>query len=222
MFESEEHSWVRADEARRGRGSLVGRAPDRGGAADHARVSTVKVDADTLRVIGDLAHVLGRTRKDVVRDAVHAFAAWRERSLENGLDATATRLATAGERHRMTAAKGPTATETGAHQLGRLGIARMSEAVFEALSPSERLEARRAELEQEYAALGASHPRFVDPRPHGYNRDHLVIGVDLDDGAPFREIALTMAARLLLELHVWVVPLARVDGDGEAGLTTTS
>jgi predicted transcriptional regulator len=171
------------------------------------RLSTVKVDPDTLRVIGDLAHVLGRTRKDVVRDAVHAFAALRQRSSESGLDATAVRLATAGEHHRRGTADPPAERAASAGETGRLEIARMSEAVFEALSPSERLEARRSELERSYAALGARDPRFVDPRPHGYLREHLVLGVDLDEAAPFREIELTMAARLLLDLHLWVVAL---------------
>ena len=93
-------------------------------------MSTVKVDADTLRVIGDLAHVLGRTRKDVVRDAVHAFAAWRERSLEAGVDATVARLVTAGAHHRATATDpGIIGAQLGASS--RLGVARMSEAVFD-------------------------------------------------------------------------------------------
>jgi hypothetical protein len=50
---------------------------------------------------------------------------------------------------------------------------------------------------------------------------HLVLGVDLDEGVPFREIELTMAARLLLDLHLWVVPLSpdRASPELEADLS---
>ena len=143
MSESEQHSLVHDDETGDswahedripGRRDVersdreLGYDPGRPGA--RSRVSSVKVDADTLRVIGDLAHVLGRTRKDVVRDAVHAFAAWRERSLEAGVDATVARLVTAGAHHRATATDpGIIGAQLGASS--RLGVARMSEAVFD-------------------------------------------------------------------------------------------
>ena len=169
-------------------------------------LSTVKVDADTLRVIADLAHVLGRSRKDVVRDAVHAFAAWREQVLGNGLEETASRLALAGVRHHAQVVEGGLGlTDDERVERGRLGVARMSDSVFRALTPIERLEARRRELEDAFAALGAHHPRFVDGRSHGYLREHLVIAVVVDPHARFRELDLAIEARRILELELWVV-----------------
>ena len=81
----------------------------------------------------------------------------------------------------------------------------MSDSVFHALTPIERLEARRRELEDAFAALGARRPRFVDGRPHGYLREHLVIAVDVDAHARFRELDLAIEARRILELELWVV-----------------
>ena len=98
------------------------------------RLTTVKVDGETHRLIGDLAHLPGRSRKDVVRDAVLAFAAWRERLLDEGLVEATHRLALAGVRHEMRAAVGELAIR-GAERVerSRIGVARTSERVEAAL-----------------------------------------------------------------------------------------
>ena len=71
-----------------------------------------------------ISHLLGRSRKDVVRDAVHAFAAWRERLLDEGLDEATHRLALAGTRHEMRAAAGEVAIRgAGRVERSRIGVA---------------------------------------------------------------------------------------------------
>jgi len=172
------------------------------------RLSTVKVDGDTHRLIGDLAHLLGRSRKEVVRDAVHAFASWRERLLDEGLDEASHRLAVAATRHE-------TRTETGeldvraAERLdrSRIGAARMSPRVEAALSPSELLEHRRAEVEAVFAPLGARNPRLaIDPRRYGHLSEHRVIVVDLDDPSRFEQSRLQAEVFTVLAVPYFVVP----------------
>jgi hypothetical protein len=172
-------------------------------------LTTVKVDGETHRLIGDLAHLMGRSRKDVVRDAVHAFAAWRERLLEEGLDEATHRLALAGTRHELRAAAGDLAIRTAERvERSRIGAARMSERVEAALSPTELLEHHRPEVEAEFAEHGARNPRFAtDPRRYGYLAEHRVIVVDLDDPRRFEQSRLQAAAFAVLALPCFVVPV---------------
>lgn len=81
-----------------------------GGARRNRGLTTVKVDAETHRLIGDLAHLLERTRGEVVRDAVNAFAVWRETLLDHGADESAQRVALANARHQARLASGDLAT----------------------------------------------------------------------------------------------------------------
>lgn len=107
------------------------------------RLTTVKADAETHRLIGDLAHLLGRTRKDLVRDAVNAFAAWREAVLDHGAEASSERLALANARHTARLASGELMTSAPERsQRSRVGASRISEAAFLRLIAHERLELR--------------------------------------------------------------------------------
>jgi predicted transcriptional regulator len=193
-----------------------------------AMSNAVKVDAETHRLIGDLAHVLGRTRKDVLRNAVHVFASLSEASLDAGLDGAAERLALAGIRgaagHDATFRATPVTPdaasadgrndheppgaeiERDAMQDGRsrLAAARVSAEVFAAMSPKERFEARRAEIERTFADRGAHRPRFVDPTAYGYlpEPEHHVIAVDLDEHVP---------SLVCMELSSWLWAVAEIE-----------
>lgn len=175
------------------------------------RLTTVKVDRDTHRLIGDLAHLLGRSRKDVVRDAVHAFAAWRERLLDDGLDESSHRLALASTTHELRQAAGEYDTIPAERvERSRIGPARMSPRVKAALSPQELLEHHRPEVEAAFAELGARNPRFAtDPRRYGHLAEHRVIVVDLDDPRRFEQGRLAAAAFTVLALPCFVVPADR-------------
>jgi|GEM_PF-2826184 len=149
-------------------------------------LTTVKVDGETHRLIGDLAHLLGRTRGAVVRDAVNAFAVWRESLLDEGADERDQRLALAGARHHGRLAAGELElSEEERTERSRIGARRMSEATFLRLTVAERLEARRTELEAAFGDLGARNPRLVDPREHGRDPASTVLLVDLDDPERF-------------------------------------
>ena len=70
---------------------------------------TVKIQAETGRLIADLAHFLGRTKKDVVRDAVRAFVDLHEHAILRGAAASTERAASAAgstEGARLLAAAG--------------------------------------------------------------------------------------------------------------------
>ena len=70
---------------------------------------TVRVDPETGRMVADLSHFLGRTKKAVVRDAVRAFAELHELGIRSGIADSSGRAAAAigaGDRERLLAAVG--------------------------------------------------------------------------------------------------------------------
>jgi hypothetical protein len=170
------------------------------GVPRNAGLTTVKVDAETHRLIGDLAHLLGRTRGEVVRDAVNAFAVWRETLLGDGADQSAQRVALAAARHRSQAASGDLAiADAERAERSPAGTVRLSPDMFRRLTPPERLETRRSELGRALAALGARNPRLVEPREHGYRPDSILVLVDLDDPSQFAYGELIAVASEILE-----------------------
>jgi hypothetical protein len=178
--------------------------------SEERRLTTVKVDAETHRLIGDLAHLLGRTRKEVVRDAVNAFAVWREAVLDDGAEASIDRLALAGARHLGRLASGDLATSTAERaERSPTGATRISDATFLRLTVLERFELRRAQLERAFGELGARNPRLVDPHGYGRSRSSTVILVDLDDPARFAFGELVMAA---LEIISEIVTIEASNG----------
>ncbi|GAA1058464.1 hypothetical protein GCM10017608_26210 [Agromyces luteolus] len=169
-------------------------------------LTTVKVDAETHRLIGDLAHLLGRTRGQVVRDAVNAFAVWRERRLDEGAEERDQRLALAGARHVGRLAAGELELSTAERaERSRIGASRISEATFQRLKIAERLELRRTDLETAFGELGARNPRLVDPREHGRDPASTVLLVDLDDPSRFPMGVLLLTALEHLDEIVDVV-----------------
>lgn len=171
-------------------------------APEERRLTTVKVDPETHRLIGDLAHLLGRTRKDIVRDAVNAFAVWREAVLDRGAEASSERLALANARHTGRLASGDLAASASERaERSRTGAPVVSDAMFLRLTIHERVEIRRSELEHAFAELGARNPRLADPRDHGREPGSIVILVDLDDPSrfPFGELV-TVALEILSEI----------------------
>ncbi|WP_400996865.1 hypothetical protein [Agromyces sp. GXQ0307] len=171
-----------------------------------SRYTSVKVDAETHRLIGDLAHVLGRSRGMVVRDAVNAFAVWREALLDEGAVDREQRLALATARHHARVATGE--LESSAAELvdrSRNGVSRMSESTFRRLTVSERLELRRADLEGAFGELGARNPRLVDPRELGRDPTSTVLTIELDDPDRFPLGALLIAALEHLDALVDIV-----------------
>lgn len=156
------------------------------GARRHRGLTTVKVDAETHRLMGDLAHLLERTRGQVVRDAVNAFAVWRAALLDHGADETAQRVALANARHQARLASGDLATSDAERaERSRAGTVLISPHTLGRLTLHERVELRRADLDRVFGAMGARNPRLVDPRDHGHAPDSVVILVDLDDPARF-------------------------------------
>jgi predicted transcriptional regulator/predicted nucleotidyltransferase len=70
---------------------------------------TVRVDPATGRMVADLSHFLGRTKKAVVRDAVRAFAEMHEQSVRRGISHSSDRAAAATgavDRERLLAEAG--------------------------------------------------------------------------------------------------------------------
>ena len=70
---------------------------------------TVRVDPETGRLVADLSHFLGRTKKAVVHDAVRAFAELHEQTLRSGIDHSSSRAGNAsgaGDRERLLAEAG--------------------------------------------------------------------------------------------------------------------
>ena len=167
--------------------------------------TSVKIDQETHRLIGDLAHLLGRSRGAVVRDAVNAFAVWREDLLEQGAADRDERVALAEARHAGRLADGDLATSAAERaERTRIGAARLSPAAFLRLTIHERFHLRRGDLEREFGDLGARNPRLADPRDFGRSSGETVILVDLDDRTDFRAHELEfIALRAIDELvHV--------------------
>ena len=54
---------------------------------------TVRVDGEVGRIVGDLAHAMGRTKKQVLREAVLVFADLQSKTVARGLEASGRRAA---------------------------------------------------------------------------------------------------------------------------------
>ena len=70
---------------------------------------TVRVDPETGRMVADLSHFLGRTKKAVVRDAVRAFAELHEHTVRGGIARSSSRATAATgavDRERLLAEAG--------------------------------------------------------------------------------------------------------------------
>lgn len=168
---------------------------------------TVKVDRDTHRLIGDLAHLTGRTRRAVVRDAMQAYAAWRERQLDQGIESTASRVAVASVGHSTRLASGELGpVEAEWIERSRIGAAKLSPRVRAQMSSAELFELQRDEVAVAFARLGARPLRMAeDPMDYGYPPGEDVIVVEMDRGARFDQANLAAAAFNVLTFPCSVV-----------------
>jgi hypothetical protein len=131
---------------------------------------TVKIQAETGRMITDLAHFLGRTKKDVVRDAVRAFVDLHEHTILRGAAASTERAA---------AASGST---EGARLLAAAGGDLMS------LPLRDRLIVLRADLIALLADHGGRQPRIVGDRWRDDDADLLELLIETDLTANDRHV----------------------------------
>jgi hypothetical protein len=126
---------------------------------------TIKVHPMTDRMVADLAHFLRRTKKDVVRDAVLAFAELHGNSIATGAAHVSDRAAAASgavERERLLAASG-----------GDIGT----------LSLRDRLTVHRHELIALLARYGGRNPRVVGELAAGADTETLELLIESD---PYR------------------------------------
>jgi hypothetical protein len=123
---------------------------------------TVKIQAETGRMIADLAHFLGRTKKDVVRDAVRAFTDLREHAILRGAAASTERAASA----------------SGSTEGARLLAAAAGDLM--ALPLRDRLTVLRPDLLALLARHGGRGPRIVGDRWRDDGADLLELLVETD------------------------------------------
>ncbi|WP_173921412.1 hypothetical protein [Agromyces sp. Marseille-P2726] len=123
---------------------------------------TVKIHTETDRMAADLAHVLRRTKKDVVRDAVRTFIDLHEHDIRRGAAASAERAA---------AASGST---EGARLLAAAGGDLMS------LPLRDRLTVVRSDLLALLARHGGRSPRIIGDRWRDDDADLLELLVETD------------------------------------------
>lgn len=127
--------------------------------------NTITVHPATERVVADLAHFLGRTKKDVVRDAVLAFAELHENSIAAGAAHSSDRAAAASgsvARERLLAASG-----------GDVGT----------LPLRDRLAVHRLELIALLERYGGRNPRVVGELATGADAESLELLIESD---PYR------------------------------------
>lgn len=125
----------------------------------------IKVHPATDRMVADLAHFLRRTKKDVVRDAVRAFAELHGNSIATGMVLSSDRAAAASgsvERERLLAASG-----------GDVG----------SLSLRDRLTVHRLELISLLERYGGRNPRMVGELAAGDDAETLELLIESD---PYR------------------------------------
>lgn len=123
---------------------------------------TVKIDSSTGRMVADLAHFLGRTKKAVLRDAVLAFT----------------------EVHEHTIAKGAAdSTERAAATSGSLEGARLLAAAagdVASLPLRDRITVLRRQLLEVLRRHDARNPRIVGDLARGVDTDILELLVERD------------------------------------------
>jgi predicted transcriptional regulator len=128
----------------------------------NAREHTVKVDPETSGRIADLAHFLGKTRKDVVRDALMLLADLQAPAVSRGIERS---------EGRATAASG---SLDAAKKLADVGGDLL------ALAPRERVSVLRTELIDLLDRHGARNPRIVGALAHDADTEHLELLVESD------------------------------------------
>jgi predicted transcriptional regulator len=146
---------------------------------------TVRVDDEIGRLVGDLAHALGRTRKRVLRDAVLVFADLHAQTLARGVEASS---------RRSSAASG--ALEDG-RRLAEVGGDLL------ALDLRERVLVMRREIVAVVERFGASEVRLIGELAEGRASQvvELLVTSDLV-GAAWRHLDATVELQRLLDAPV--------------------
>ncbi len=154
---------------------------------------TIKVHPTTDRMVADLAHFLGRTKKDAVRDAVMAFAELHENSVA---------IAAAHARDRTSAASGSVERE-------RLLAA--SGGDVGTLPLRDRVTVHRLDLIAVLERYGGRNPRLVGDLAAGADTETLELLIESD---PYRfdwnPSEATHRAQLLLDAVVVFHDAARL------------
>ena len=155
--------------------------------------STVRVDSEVGRIVGDLAHALGRTRKQVLREAILVFADLQAKAVARGREAS--------ERRGSWAA----GSLEGARTLAEVGGDVL------ALELRERVLLLRREIVAVVERCGASEVRLIGELAEGDDSEivRLLVTSDLT-GPPWRHLDATA------ELGRWL--RAPVEFTDETGL----
>ncbi|GAA2035842.1 hypothetical protein GCM10009819_20460 [Agromyces tropicus] len=153
-----------------------------------ATFTPIKIDPATDRLVADAAHVLGRTKKDIVAAAVREFVEVHQAELRAGVTATADRLAN------------PRASAP------RAGLGPLRT----------RLNARREELVAALEELGASNIRVFGSVARGDESatSDIDLLVDLaDDVGMFGLGTMRSTAERILDAPVDIVPASSLKAD---------
>lgn len=155
--------------------------------------NTVKIDPATDRMVADLAHFLGRTKKTEVRDAVSAFAELHGHSITSGIAHSSDRIAAASgsvERERLLAEAG--------------GDVR-------SLSLRDRVKVQRVELVALLERHGGRNPRIVGELAGGGDAESLELLVESDPYAfDFNPAEATITSQQLLGAPVTLYDATRL------------
>lgn len=143
--------------------------------------STVRVDSEVGRIVGDLAHALGRTRKQVLREAILVFADLQAKAVARGREAS--------ERRGSWAA----GSLEGARTLAEVGGDVL------ALELRERVLLLRREIVAVVERCGASEVRLIGELAEGDDSEivRLLVTSDLT-GPPWRHLDATAELGRLL------------------------
>ncbi|BDZ55323.1 nucleotidyltransferase family protein [Agromyces marinus] len=153
-----------------------------------APFTPIKIDPATDRLVGDAAHVLGRTKKDIVAAAIREFIETHQAELTAGVTATADRLASPS-----------------------------TEPLHAGLRPLRaRLNTQREELVSALEELGASNIRVFGSVARGDESatSDIDLLVDLaDDVGLFGLGTMRSAAERILDAPVDIVPASSLKAD---------
>lgn len=133
---------------------------------------SIKVDAATDRLVSEMAHFLGATKKSILREAVADFAAARGRGASLVTDS---RGETGGTR-----SSGETDHAGELRRAGGGSASPVAHERFDQLPLGERLTLRRSELLRAFGEHGASNVRIMGPLAIGQDADEFELLAETD------------------------------------------
>ena len=154
---------------------------------------TVKVADDVGRIVADLAHAMGRTKKQVLREAVLVFADLHAKTVARGLEESS---------RRASAASG---SLEGARVLAEAGGDPLE------LDLRERIRVLRREIVAVVEQYGAGEVRLIDETTNGPLSEKLRLLVVSDlTGPPWRHVEAAAELRRLLGAPVELIDATRL------------